>query len=62
MSIFIISEVYMQYETSKAHVWEKPHTKTAITTPKQIDFTCVHPLDLRIPCKDSKNVFVSSFH
>ena len=30
------------------HVWKKPHrlkTKTAKTTPKQINFVCGHPLD-----------------
>ena len=47
------------------HVWKKPQrlkTKTAKTTSKQINFSCVHLLNIRIHFKDSKMFFVSSFH
>ena len=76
ISISIISDAYLQYQTSKTswkhpwknclriptHVREEPHTKkTGITTSKQINFTCVHPLNLRILKKLLFQVFIEPF-
>ena len=63
-----ISDVKNTFKTAfkKSPVWEFPHmcgkthtrkkTNTAKTTPKQINFSCVDPLKLRIPCRAARIV------